>query len=154
MNSSSPGQSAATTAKIRWWPLVGITGANYLWQVPYAVHQYGDRWLALAGLSIPLLLTGLWFAVAVAGAVRGWRRARPALAAFLVTEVAFYIVHNVTGAFAADMPLSNPVVLIASLLGYASTATAVVYLVLMARARRARRPPPTRQPPERDHESR
>lgn len=125
--------------EIRWWPLTTVTAADYLWQIPYAVHQYGRHWLDLAGLSIPLVLTGVWFAAALTGTVRGWRGARPALAAFLATEVAFYLMHNLTGAFLADLPLGNPVLLIASLLGYASTVVAVVYLVLMARARRARR---------------
>ena len=54
---------------IRWWPLVVVTAANYLWQIPYAVGQYGRRWDALVGLSIPLILTGVWFAVAVTAAV-------------------------------------------------------------------------------------
>ena len=120
---------------IRWWPLVVVTAANYLWQIPYAVGQYGRRFNALVGLSIPLILTGVWFAVAVTAAVRGWRGGRVALVAFLCVEVAFYLVHNVSGAFAADLPVSNPVLLLASLFGYASTATAVVYLILMARAR-------------------
>lgn len=136
MSGSSNRHAPNRPPRIRWWPLVAVTAADYVWQVPYAVHQYGEHWHDLAGLSIPLILTGVWFAVAVTGTVRGWRHARPALAAFLVTEVAFYLVHNATGAFGADLPLSNPVLLVASLLGYASTATAVLYLIVMARARR------------------
>ena len=122
---------------LRWWPLVALTSANYAWQVPYTVHQYGRRWDALAGLGIPLILTGVWFAIAMAATIRGRRGGRTALVVFLVTEVAFYAIHNATGAFAVDMPLSNPVLLIASALGYANTAAAIVYLVLIARARHA-----------------
>ena len=112
---------------------------NYAWQVPCAVHQYGRRWDAMAGLSIPLILTGVWFAVAMVATVRGRWGGRTALASFLVTEVAFYAVHNAGGAFGADLPLDNPVLLVASALGYGSTAAALVYLVLMARTRRAER---------------
>jgi hypothetical protein len=103
------------------------------------VHQYGRRWDALAALSVPLILTGVWFAVAMVATVRARPGGRTALASFLVTEVAFYAVHNASGAFAADMPLSNPVLLIASALGYASTVVSVVYLVLTARTRHAAR---------------
>lgn len=145
-----PGIPASTRRRgIRWWPLVAVTAADYLWQVPYALHQYGSGWDALAGRSIPLILTGLWFAIAVTATVRGRRGGRVALVAFLVVEVAFYVVHNVSGAFAADLPMSNPVLLIASLLGYASTATAVVYLVLMGRARHAAGAASARQPVDR-----
>lgn len=148
---STSAHPAGSATRIRWWPLVVVTAADYLWQVPYAVHQYGEHWHDLSGLSVPLVLTGLWFAVAATGTVRGWRGARPALAVFLATEVAFYLVHNATGAFGADLPLSNPVLLVASLLGYASTAAAGVYLVLMARARRRRRSAasPSGRPPRR-----
>ncbi|QGF24328.1 hypothetical protein [Raineyella fluvialis] len=116
-----------------------MTTGNYLWQIPYALHQYGARWGVLAGLSIPLILTGIWFGVAIVATLQGRSRGRAALVAFLVTEVAFYVVHYATGAFGADLPLNNPVVLVASLFGYASSATAVVYLVLLARARHGRR---------------
>jgi hypothetical protein len=108
---------------IRWWPLVAVTAVNYLWQVPYAVHQYGRRWDALAGLSIPLILTGVWFAIAMVATVGGRRGGRRALAAFLVTEIAFYAVHNASGAFAADLPFSNPVLLITAAAGSSLTAS-------------------------------
>lgn len=133
---SQPMPPAASRPLRRWWPLVVVTAANYLWQIPYAVHQYGHRWDALTGLSIPLIITGLWFAVAALATVGGRRGGRSALVAFLVTEVTFYLVHNVSGAFAADLPLRNSVVLIASLLGYLSTATAGLYLILMVRDQR------------------
>ena len=139
-------QPTAREPKIRWWPLVAVTSANYLWQVPYAVHQYGHRWDALPGLSIALILTGIWFGLAVVATVRGRPSGRVALTAFLVTEVAFYLLHNASGAFAADLPLRNPVVLIASLLGYASSATALVYLTWIARTRRASRTPSPLRP--------
>ena len=74
----------------------------------------------MACLSVPLILTGVWFAIAMVATVRGRRGGRTALASFLVTEVAFYAVHNASGAFGADLPLENPVLLIASALGYAS----------------------------------
>ena len=134
--------------RIRWWPLIAVTTANYLWQVPYAVHQYRHRWDAMAGLSIPLIVTGVWFAVAAVATVGGRRGGRRALAAFLVAETVFYVVHNASGAFAADLPLTNPVVLVASVLGYASTAAAFVYLILMTRARRAARTAATRSEAE------
>ena len=100
-----PASSAART--LRWWPLVAVTSANYAWQVPYALHQYGRRWDALAALSIPLILTGVWFAVAMVATIRGRPGGRTALASFLVTEVAFYAVQcerGVRGRHAAEQP--------------------------------------------------
>ena len=120
---------------LRWWPLVAVTTANYVWQVPYAVHHYRAQWAALPRFSIPLILTGIWFAIAVTAAARGRRYGRTSLAAYLVTEVCFYVIHNATGALGADLRWDNPVLFVASVLGYVSAATAAVYLVLMFRSR-------------------
>lgn len=65
--------ASSAPRQLRWWPLVAVTSVNYAWQVPYAVHQYGRRWDALTGLSIPLILTGVWFAIAMVATVRGLR---------------------------------------------------------------------------------
>jgi hypothetical protein len=124
--------------------LVVVTTVNYLWQVPYAVHHYGHRWESLPRLSIPLVLTAAWFAAGVVGVRRGSRRGRLVLGSFLVTEALFYLVHNVSGAFMADLPASDVVLLIASVLGYLSGVTAVVYLVALARTRERRRALPHR----------
>lgn len=135
--------TVVTTRTARWgglpvWPLIWATAANYVWQVPYALHQYGWSGLRLAGLSLPLLVTGAWFGLAVRRHARSLRGGTAAVAAFLVVEVAFYAVHNATGALGADLPLSNPVVLIASVLGYVNTVLAIVYLVALPLSRRAR----------------
>ena len=106
-------QTTRRPRDLRGSPLVAVTSANYVWQIPYAVHQYGRRWNALTGLLIPLILTGIWFVAAIVATIRGRRYGRTILAAFLVTEVTFYLVHNATGAFDADLPSSNPVLLIA-----------------------------------------
>ncbi|WP_327539559.1 hypothetical protein [Jatrophihabitans sp.] len=153
MNERRRRWSVSRSRRLPWWPLIAVTTADYLWQIPYAVHQYGRQWDSLAGLSTPLIITGLWFTVAVLATVGGRRGGRPALAAFLVTEATFYLVHNISGAFAADLPLGNPVVLIASVLGYLSTVTAAIYLFEMALIRRSTatagtlRVPPADGPP-------
>ncbi len=112
-------------------PLIWATGANYAWQVPYAVHQYGWHWVTLPGLSLALLATGVWFIVAVRSYAAGRPRGRLLLVGFLIVEAAFYLVHNVSGAFLGDLPLSNPVVLIASILGYLNLLLALLYLWLL-----------------------
>lgn len=120
-----------TDRRRRLVPLVIATAVNYLWQFPYAVHQYGSRWTGLPGLSAALVATGVWFAWAVRGFVAGRRGARKMLVAFLAVEVLFYLLHNISGALFADLPLSNPVVLIASVLGYVNLALGACYLWLL-----------------------
>jgi hypothetical protein len=117
------------------WPLVLITVVNYLWQIPYAVHHYGHRWESLPKLSIPLLLTGVWFGAAIVAMRRGSRGGRVLLGSFLVLEAAFYLIHNASGAFGADLPGSDPILFIASVLGYLSAATAIIYLLVLAWSR-------------------
>jgi len=99
------------------------------------VHQYGSRWFGLPGLSVPLLLTFGWFIAGVWLVRRGRRPGRAVLGSFLVTEALFYLVHNLSGAFLKDLPAANPVLLVASVLGYLSAAVAVAYLVALARGR-------------------
>jgi hypothetical protein len=124
-------RETASARRVRLGPLAAATALNFLWQVPYAVHQYGVAWLRLSVWSLGLVLAGVWFAVAA----RRYRAGRPGgrgmLVIFLAVEAAFYLLHNLTGAFAADLPLSNPIVLIASALGYATALLAVAYLWLL-----------------------
>jgi hypothetical protein len=61
------------------------------------------------------------------------------LASFLSAEALFYLLHNVSGAFGRDLPSANPVVLVASVLGYLNTAAAVVGLAVLATRSRPRR---------------
>ena len=135
---TAPAAAAAPASQplgVSIWPLVLLTGVNYLWQIPYAVHHYGHRWESLPGLSVPLILTGVWFGAAVVAVCRGSRGGRVLLGTFLAVEAAFYLVHNASGAFGADLPGSDPILLIASILGYLSAATAILYLLILARSR-------------------
>ena len=132
------GAPARYTRQPRLGVLIAATTANYLWQVPYAVHQYGWTWTALPQLSAGLLLSGAWFAVAAHRFLTARRFGRAMLVVFLVVESSFYLLHNLSGAFLADLPVTNPVVAIASVLGYVNMVVALVYLWLLGRNGRGR----------------
>jgi hypothetical protein len=119
--------------------LATLTVANYIWQIPYAVHQYGSHWLGLPKLSAVLIATLVWFMAGLVRYARGGRAGRALLASFLAVEIIFYVVHNLTGALGRDLPASNPILLIASVLGYVNLVAAAGALVYMLRDRRAGR---------------
>ena len=115
--------------------LVALTVAtvtNYVWQVPYAIHQYGSAWVGLPRLSGVLVVTLVWFLVGVMRYARRQRGGTALLASFLAIEALFYLLHNLTGAFGHDLPMTNPIVLIASVLGYLNLAAAVAALAAFA----------------------
>jgi hypothetical protein len=118
------------------WALAAVTIANYAWQVPYYVHFYGSHGRAPRGLYLPLVLTGCWFVLGFVLYIRGTRRGVAVLASFLVVEVAFYLVHNVSGAAGRDLISGDAVLFIASVLGYLSTIAAVLFLALLRRESR------------------
>ena len=121
------------------WPVLALTAvtvANYVWQVPYYQHFYGQRGHAPGGLWIPLVLTFFWFLVGTWLLVTRRRGGAPVLASFLIVEAAFYVVHNLSGAFGRDLPAEDPVLLIASALGYVNLIAAVVFLIWLRRQRR------------------
>ena len=97
--------------------LTVFTVTNYVWQVPYAIHQYGRSWVGLPRLSGLLIVTLVWFLVSVMRYARRRRGGTTLLASFLAIEALFYLLHNMTGAFGHDLPATNPIVLIASVLG-------------------------------------
>ncbi len=116
---------------------VALTVVNYVWQVPYYVHFYAVQGRSPAPFAIMFLVTFAWF---LAGAYLLHRRGRGAfttMVSFLVLLIGFYIVHNLSGAFLRDVPLSDPILLIASILGYLNTIVGVVLLVELVRHRRA-----------------
>jgi hypothetical protein len=133
---------AAGTHKNIWWTpwpvlaLIGVTVANYVWQVPYYQHFYGQHGHAPGGLSIPLVLTFLWFVAGTWLLVTRRRGGVPVLASFLVVEAVFYLVHNLSGAAGRDLPADDPVLLGASILGYVNALAAVVFLIWLRRQRR------------------
>lgn len=143
-------QATKRTGSSWWmpWPLVAlvvVTVANYLWQVPYYLHFYGQFGTSPGGLTIPLLLTFVWFLVATVLLVARRRGGVPVMASFLVVETLFYLAHNASGAAGRDLVTGDDVLLIASLLGYLNAAAAVLFLGwLFMNRRRARdsdRPP-------------
>ncbi len=114
--------------------LVALTVAtvtNYVWQVPYAIHQYGSAWVGLPRLSGVLIMTLVWFVVGVMRYARQQRGGTALLASFLAIEALFYVLHNLTGAFGHDLPVTNPVVLIANALGYLNLAASVAALAAL-----------------------
>ena len=121
------------------WPVVAlvvVTVANYVWQVPYYEHFYGRFGRSPGGLTVPLLLTFAWFVIATWLLVTRRRGGVPLMASFLVVEALFYLVHNLTGAAGRDLPSDDPILLVASLLGYLNALAAIVFLVWLVRTRR------------------
>jgi hypothetical protein len=117
-----------------------VTVANYVWQVPYYVHFYGRFGRSPGGLTVPLVLTFVWFVVATALVVTRHRGGVPVMASFLVVEALFYLVHNLTGAAGRDLPTNDVVLLVASLLGYVNALAAILFLGWLFRGRRRIRP--------------
>ncbi len=130
---TGPGLGERAQAPSLWMPwqvvaLVVLTVANYVWQVPYYLHFYGRFGKPPGGLTVPLLLTFVWFLVGTVLLVTRRRGGVPVMAAFLVVEALFYLVHNLTGAAGRDLPSNDPVLLIASLLGYLNALAAIMFL--------------------------
>lgn len=141
----TPGAEAAVDSSWRTpRPLIAlivVTVANYVWQVPYYLHFYGRYGTSPAGLTIPLLLTFLWFLTATALLLTRRRGGIPLMASFLILEALFYLIHNLTGAAGQDLPASDATLLIASLLGYLNAIAAVLFLGWILRRRRKTRHP-------------
>jgi len=135
-----PPQGTPPAAPVPWlpWQLVAlfvVTAANYVWQVPYYLHFYGQFGKAPAGLTVPLLLTFAWFLVGTALVSTRRRGGVPILASFLVVEALFYLVHNLTGAAGRDLVTNDAVLLVASSLGYASTIASILFLGWLVKTR-------------------
>jgi hypothetical protein len=119
---------------------VVTTIINYVWQVPYYVHFYGSHGRAPAPLAVLFLVTFTWFAVAAVLLFQRKRGGFAWMASFLVLEIGFYLLHNASGAFVADLEVSDPILFIASVLGYLNTLTGLVFLVHLLRHRGDLRP--------------
>jgi hypothetical protein len=136
-------QNSSASHENSWWApwpvlaLAAVTVANYVWQVPYYLHFYGRHGVTPGGLSVPLVLTFLWFVAGMWLLVTRRRGGVPVLASFLVAEAAFYVVHNLSGAAGRDLPAADPVLLIASTLGYVNLLAAVLFMIWLHRRRRS-----------------
>ncbi len=122
--------------RVGLYGLFAITALNYLAQIPYYIHFYGVHHAAPSPLGLTLL--GLTFAFFLAGFVLTLRNRRSGwwlLLGFLALEFAFYVVHNLSGAFLQDLPVSDPLFLVVSLIGYLNTVAAFVYLIVLVRGR-------------------
>jgi hypothetical protein len=119
-----------------FWLFVGTTVANYIWQIPYYVHFYAVQGRWPAPLAVMFLVTFAWFAVAAFLLYRRRRGGLASMVAFLVVLVGFYVLHNISGAFVVDLSLSDPILFIASVLGYLNTLAGIVFLVHLIRRRR------------------
>lgn len=120
--------------------LVAVTATNYAWQVPYYLHFYGSHGRPPGGLWLALLATGVWFAAGAVCFARQVRGGAALLASFLVVEVLFYLLHYASGAAGKDLVSGDAVLTIASVLGYAATLVAMVFLFAMYRESRRRGP--------------
>lgn len=107
---------------------------------PYYLHFYGRFGTSPGGLTVPLLLTLVWFLVATVLLVTRRRGGVPVMASFLVVEALFYLVHNVSGAAGRDLPAGDIVLLVASLLGDLNALAAVLVLGWLFVTRRRTRP--------------
>ena len=115
--------------------LVVVTTANYVWQVPYFLHFYGQIGKAPGGLTVPLLLTFVWFMVGTVMIVTRRRRGVAVIASFLVIEALFYLVHYLSGAAGRDLATNDVVLLAASALGYMSAFASILFLGWLIRTR-------------------
>ena len=145
-----PPEGDQPASSSRWMPwqlkvLVVLTVANYAWQVPYYLHFYGRFGKSPGGLTVPLLLTFVWFLVGTVLLVNRRRGGVPVMAPFLVVEALFYLVHNLTGAAGRDLSTNDPVLFVASLLGYLNAVAAILFLEWLLRARRETQPGPARR---------
>ncbi len=120
----------------RWraglYGLFGITALNYLAQIPYYVHFYGVHHVTPSPIGVALL--GCTFALFLVGFFLTLRKRRSGwwlLMGFLALEFAFYLVHNLSGAFLQDLPLRDPLFLVVSLIGYLNTVAAAIYLIVL-----------------------
>jgi hypothetical protein len=125
---------------VRWrtslYGLFAITALNYVAQIPYYIHFYGVYHVAPSPLGLTLLvLTFVFFLAGFFLTLRNRRSGWWLLLAFLAVEFAFYVVHDLSGAFLHDLPVSDPLFLVVSLIGYLNTVAALVYLIVMLRGR-------------------
>ncbi len=125
----------------RWraglYGLFAITLLNYLAQIPYYIHFYGVHHAAPSLLGVTLL--GGTLALFLAGFVLTLRNRRSGwwlLLGFLALEFAFYLLHDLSGAFLQDLPLSDPLFLVVSLIGYLNTVVALIYFIVLLRGRK------------------
>lgn len=132
--------SRARWAPWAYWVFVVTTVVNYVWQIPYYVHFYASHGRGPAPLAVLFLVTFTWFAIAAVLLFRRKRGGFGWMVSFLVLEVGFYLLHNVSGAFVADLVLADPILFIASVLGYLNTLTGIVFFVYLLRHRRDLRP--------------
>ncbi len=122
------------TWRIGLYVLCAITVLNYVAQIPYYIHFYGVHGAAPSPLGVVLLaLTFLLFLAGYVFTLQGRRLGGWLLLGFLVLEFAFYVLHNLSGAFLKDLPLHDPLFLVVSLIGYLNTLVALVFAVLMIR---------------------
>jgi hypothetical protein len=127
--------SGARWAPTVFWLFVVTTVANYIWQIPYYVHFYAVHGRWPAPLAVMFLVTFAWFAAAAFVFYHRRRGGWASMVAFVAVLVGFYVLHNISGAFVVDLSLSDPILFIASVLGYLNTLTGIVFLVHLIRRR-------------------
>lgn len=134
-------KSQAPSLSSKWWTafhlLLGITLLNYVAQIPYYIHFYYVHHAAPSPFGLFFLLgTLVLFLIGYFLTLQAKRAGAWVLLLFLLLEFGGYLLHNLTGAFLQDLPLSDPLFLTVSLIGYLNFAVSFVYLVAMIIGRR------------------
>jgi hypothetical protein len=126
------------TGPVALTPLVTITLLNYAAQVPYFLHNEPHQ---LPGLRAVALLgaTFAWFALGLAGFLRGRSWGFAVLVSFLVTEAIFYGTTFTSGAFIPELHNRSDVLKAVFAIGYATGAVAGYYAYRLLRGRFAAR---------------
>lgn len=102
--------------------LAAVIVANYVAQVPYALHLYGPRF-DLRGSAL-LLLTLLWFLAGLRLASRGQAIGSRLLLSFLLADFGFYLYNAVAGTLHGYGPryhlerVADPLLWVVFLIGY------------------------------------
>lgn len=121
------------------WLVVAVVLANYIAQIPYAVHLHKHPSLASSAL---LGSTLIWFLCGYVGLVLGSRVGYWILVSYLATVVAFYsynILNQVAHGFPPFMHLQerDPILFVVFAIGYVNLLAGVYFLYRLLRCRRA-----------------
>jgi hypothetical protein len=126
------------TGTVALTPLVAITLLNYAAQVPYFLHNEPHQFPGLRAVAL-LGATLAWFALGLAGFLRGRSWGFAVLVSFLVTEAIFYGATFASGAFIPELENRSDLLTAVFAIGYATGAVAGCYAYRLLRGRVAAR---------------
>jgi hypothetical protein len=118
--------------------MVAVTLLNYAVQVPYFLHNEPHQLPGLRGVAL-LGATLAWFALGLAGFLRGRSWGFAALVSFLIVEAVFYAANFAGGAFIPELASRSDLLKVVFAIGYLSGAVAGYYAWRLLRGRFAAR---------------